>query len=398
VNHRLAGPPSFEVFVGGLVHPRGLAFGPDGALYVAEAGDGGPELVDVGREAPHAIGYSGRISRIAPNGQRTTLVDRLPTIVTAVGEEVGPSGLAFLGNDLYLLTAAGGWEIGDPAFHNTVARISPNGALEPVLDLSAYIRDHPTRAVLQDPRADVPMGMPFGLAAADGRLYLTEANQEQVLAVSLSGEVTSLLTYPFSNRALTGITSGPDGAIYVAEFAASQITRLGADGKATVFGEKLQRPLTLAFDRDGWLYAGQFYLGRIWREPPGGKGGWEPVIEHLTWPTALAFGPDGLLYVSNGGSRNARDGEIVRVRPPPTWIGPLRWLDDRLSEERLTAWLSAPWAPALALVLLGLGLLLSRRRRGRRHPRRPGSGDRGNGPAAPAPESGAGRTTSGSSP
>ena len=37
----LASPPEVEVFAGGLVHPRGLAFGPDGTLYVAEAGDGG---------------------------------------------------------------------------------------------------------------------------------------------------------------------------------------------------------------------------------------------------------------------------------------------------------------------------------------------------------------------
>src|SRR6266516_2429203 len=87
----LASPPEAEVFARGLIHPRGLVFGPDGNLYVAEAGNGGPDQVDVGRDKPHAVGHTGRVSRISPSGERTTLVDGLPSIFTAANEEVGPS-------------------------------------------------------------------------------------------------------------------------------------------------------------------------------------------------------------------------------------------------------------------------------------------------------------------
>ena len=48
----------------GLDNPRGLAFGQDGALYVAQAGKGGPGPCQVLRGALQCYGPTGRVSRL----------------------------------------------------------------------------------------------------------------------------------------------------------------------------------------------------------------------------------------------------------------------------------------------------------------------------------------------
>jgi hypothetical protein len=313
-----AGPAQLEVFATGLTRPRGLAFGSDGSLYVAEAGAGGPLLIDFGGRKPHAIGRSGRISRLSRSGERTIVSDALPSIIAQFDEELGPSALAFLGNQLYLLTASGGWEIGDPEFHNGVFVVQPDGRLERIFDYSAYTLENPPLSRREDPRADVPLGMPFGMAPLNGRLYTTDGNQEQVLAISPAGEASRIVEYPKGNRALTGITAGPDGALYIAEHAAMKVTRVTVDGHISDAATKLQAPIGAAFDDSGQLHVIEYYSGRVLRTAPVGEGPHQVLATGLHGPTSMAFGPDGNLYISDGGSavggnRN-RDGRIVRLR------------------------------------------------------------------------------------
>jgi glucose/arabinose dehydrogenase len=307
-----------EVVASGLIKPRGLTFGPDGTLYVAEAGNGGSQLVDLGWIRPHAIGRSGRLTRVGPDGSQSTLADGLPAIITATLAPVGPAAVAVLEGQLYLLTASGGWEFGDPEFHNGVFRVDPDGTLHRILDYSAYMLEHPTRSRLEDPRADVPLGMPYGLTALGGRLYATDANQEQVLAITPSGEATRLVEYPLSNRALTGLAAGPDGALYVAEFAASTLTRVSLEGELADVVTGLPVPIGVAFDPAGLAYVLEYKAGRVVRGPLDDPAHWETLADGLPDPTALTIGPNGDLYISLGGGKKDSlfAGQVVRMSLP----------------------------------------------------------------------------------
>jgi hypothetical protein len=303
----------FSAVASGLVNPRGMTFGPDGTLYVAEAGNGGAREVELGRKRPHLVGRTGRVSSIAPGGTPTPLIQELPSIVTAAHEEVGPTGLAFVDGALYLLTASGGWDVGDPSFDSGVLRLDPAGRSEParIFDLTVFNLGEPAPARRQDERADVPAGMPFGLTALGGVLYATDGNHEVVLRLTTDGKPRRILEYPASDRALTGITAGPDGALYVAEYVPGKVTRLATTGERADAATGFALPIGVAFDGGGRLCVLE-YVGRVFCL--GADGRRELVAAGLTRPTAMVAGPDDALYVANVGHFGPNgEGEVVRV-------------------------------------------------------------------------------------
>src|SRR5215472_6680190 len=106
-----------SVFASGFNNPRGLAFGPDGNLYVAEGGAGGT-LSSAGvcdqvvpPVGPYTGGYTARISKISPDGTRTTVIDGLPSDQTSAQQGSLVSGVAdvaFIDGKLYALLAGAG--------------------------------------------------------------------------------------------------------------------------------------------------------------------------------------------------------------------------------------------------------------------------------------------------
>jgi hypothetical protein len=343
----------------GLLNPRGLAFGPDGSLYVAEAGSAGPDRAKAEPDAMrYHVGKTGRVSRLAPDGTLSVVAAGLPSALTSHDDDVGPTGITVMDGHLYVLTAAGGNSWGDSSYDNSVFEIGADGSATPVFDYQGYNIREPSLARRSDPRADVAGGMPFGMTSLGEHLYTTDGNLEFVLQLGLPDQTKRLLEYPTSNFVMTGITTGPDGALYVAELGPypyfegkARITRLTIDGEASQVWTGLTTSIGVAVADDGTLYALEYTAplkqwentGRVLRRAPDGEVA--VLATGLNFPTALALGPDHALYVANNGHHAPTGtGEIVRLPLPDSgWLGTL-WQRLRFGRSEEAARPALIWA------------------------------------------------------
>ena len=330
-----ADPTKVTVYATGLFNPKGITFDGAGVLYVAESGPPGtvtvPLPVNFGGEGP--IGRRASVSKIpAGGGPAEKFVTGLPNIGLYGGVEMlGAASVTTLDGQLY--EVAGGHMTVSPK----LSTVSADGKLTEVADVGKFNDENPPPPVNADA---VPLGNPYDLVGLGDKLYISDGNYNRIIeATPATGELRQLAEF-LPGPVTVGMTIGPDRNIYVAQYGnapylpgSARIDRVTPAGKVTEGVVKgLTTAIDVAFAPDGTMYvlqyAGKFnaqklrYIentGALFRI--GKDGSKQPIVTKLMFPTALEFGSDGALYVTNfGNEANFGEGQVLRVEPGETSV------------------------------------------------------------------------------
>ena len=374
------GPPpraeGVQTIATGLNQPKKLTVAPDGSVLVALSGDGTPSSNCV-YEGEVCLNNSGAIDRITPWGGVSTVLGGLPSI-SAGGGATGPAEARYLDGALAVLFQG---EL-DPVTHEQP--FGPEGSLlgdlvrfpfggSPMIQAAfgpfeAQHNPDNGAGTLSELGLEEPIDTdPYSFVPYHGGFVVADAAANDLLFVSRSGEISVLAVFPpipetfprgflepsqtepFKGTAQAvpdSVAVGPDGALYVGELGGepfepgtSDVYRVVPGHAPTVYASGFTAIGDIGFD-----WAGRLLVLEIDQQglndafeaevpAPGAiigvhRDGSRQVLAStgLEFPTGLAVGPWGSVYVSNYGVLSATggpdglSGEVDRVGLPASWL------------------------------------------------------------------------------
>jgi hypothetical protein len=341
----LARAPSGETVASGFDNPRGLVFLRDRRLAVGESGHAGPICLAPGQ----CVGLNGQVTSVRlGNRHHTVLASGLPSFSGPFGA-FGVFGLAVQDDNLYFVVGLNPQSFGDPAttcqgqadFNSCVAIVAAfvketgkldrvqslrsNRGWQSVADVGRFDFDfaaaHPELSP-NNPEWQPGDADPFGLIAGPNRgFYVVDAASNTLDLVSRAGQVQVLKFIPdppthkpIFDAAPTCSARAPNGDLYIGT---ESNTLWRWDGHAlslVLSGGKVGQVVGCVADRHGNIYlanlasriSGTFpdfnekpFDGSIVKVTPGLTTTY--VASGLNYPTGLALGEDGDLYVAVNG-------------------------------------------------------------------------------------------------
>ncbi|WP_413166930.1 ScyD/ScyE family protein [Capilliphycus salinus ALCB114379] len=306
-----ASAANFTTIADGLNNPVGITLGSDGSLYVAETGTGGN--TDRCQTSPFGTvticaGQSGSLTKVdLASGTQTQVLTNFDSTAYQPSQEQG-SGIQEIAFDsegnAYLLSGYGGYpgnrdadlfELGQgielPPEQNIVGlpiedpeRLldAPNLAKLFRLNLETQelteIFDFAEYELLNNLDGADYNSYPFAIAIKDDSAYVADAGANAIYNIGLDGELLDAFAAPtllvenveappafplpdgpFELQSVpTGITVGPDNAVYYAELTGfpfpegeARIFRINEAGEPEVYLDGFTQLIDVAFDRQG---------------------------------------------------------------------------------------------------------------------------------------------------
>jgi DNA-binding beta-propeller fold protein YncE len=337
----------------GLANPRGIAFAPNGALYVAENGKGGPGPCIPSPPNPsidRCYGETGALTQILPDGGLKRILTGLPSLALPDGTaEGGIADVSFFGMTAFVTMGLGGDPKpvraalgGKASLFGKLLRVTPAGKYQVVSDVAALeARLNPSGGAIDS--------NPQGALALPGRTIVADAGANALFVIPAHGRgqlfaviprLPGLPPFPPAvgrESVPTAVAAGPDGAIYVSQLTSfpfwegtSSVLRISSDGGSiTTFASGFTAVVDLAFDAGGALYVLEIASGHSGAFPPFNPGlgagrlkrkcpGADPtlLLDGLTYAAGVAIGPDGAAYITNYGTSPTK-GEVLRLPVEP---------------------------------------------------------------------------------